>query len=272
MFSLLPATSLHPMLDIVDTGPIPNVVPAPSALLFVSRMLFDIHCTYCWREEYREVAAEEKSFRQLLWGVVLDKTLGSSSTLQIAAQVVLIMRRAIEVSKKVHEVYIKWDELLVVWLSPYPTETSTPATNKTECEFLCEQISWKISTLYAQINPLATAIWNLSISYRLLIKAFGTTKKARSKAVKTLFVNLAAHEQLLKELRDNKPLVENILRFFYIRTPADEWINQLDETVKTIYKVQAIPATAATTVGNAAGIALYRAKVLVQTFLNPASA
>lgn len=272
MFSLLPSRSFHPMLDVVDTAPqVPGVVPAPPALFFLSRMLFDMHCIYCRRQEYREVLSEDHKFRNRLWGEVLDKTLGSFPALQVAAQIILIMRRAIEVSKKVHAVYIEWDKLVIIWMSPYPVDSSPPPTQKTEMEFLCEQVSWKISTLYAQIVPLAWALWELSISYRLLIKAFGTTAKARSKAVKTLFVNLAEHEKLLVELRDNEPLVGKILTFFHINTPAKKWITQLDETVKTLRKVNTITTTGITAAGNMTTTVYYRARMVLKTFLKPPS-
>lgn len=270
---LLPSASFHPMLDIVDVrGPnVPGIVPVPTTLLFMSRVLCDIQCTYCWREEYRDILTEERAFRSYLWGVVLDATLGSCKSLQIAAQVILIMRRAIEVSKKVHAVSEEWNKLLVVWMTPYPTNSSEPAS-QTEGEFWYEQIAWKVSTLYEQIIPLATALWELSISYCLLIKAFGTTPEARSQAVKTLFVNLSEGQRLLKELGENEPLVEKILKFFYIQTPAKEWITQLDQTLKTVYKIDEYKETTTMVLWTSAGSVWNGAKKLAITFINPANA
>lgn len=225
-------------VDITNHRSLCNQVPIPSVLLIGTKILCRFHCLYCWQMEYRDVFLRTRSFRLYLVGNAVNLVMGSSGALQIAAQMVLIVRRIVDAINQTQVVYLAWNQLLVAWICPCTIE---PTPDQTEWSLQLERLTWKLSLLSVEMGPLLWALWGLSVRYRLVLEGFSMTPAARSEAVNMLFVNgdrlanrFATHASLLLELREQKLLVQKILGLFHVDTSADDWIDTVEKDLQIV--------------------------------------
>lgn len=221
-------------IDMFHYSHVPNTVVLPPFFFTGCKIVSSIHDADAFRARYCEIVAVEHR-TALTGGFILNKLFGSSTTLRNAAQILLILRRALDLTEHCNRVCLAWHKLFVVWVS-VPAVTITK--DQTEWDIQYNQAMWKLNALYDKLIPFVTALWELSISHRLLIESF---KASSDEAIQTLPVNLrllSKKGSLVEGLKAHEQLTQKILTLFHVQTPAKEWVAQVEDALKhadTVY-------------------------------------
>lgn len=214
-------------LDMFHDSFVPNKAVVPLVVFTCSTVLSSIHDAAVFRMEYNERVSLENT-KALTSGFVINGLFGSSKNLQNAAQILFILRNSLDVAEFSKRVTLAWHNLFVVWVSI----PEVPITaSQTEWEIQYNQAMWKLSALYKELIPFVTALWNLSIRYCLLLKAF---KVSPAEAIQTLPINLGVLSKqgsLVEGLKNHEALTQKILKLCDVSMPAKEWIKQVEEAL-----------------------------------------
>ncbi len=234
---------------------VPSSTSLPNTLSMCIHVMNRVHWLWRWHFMVTQVYMNSTNLKKLLAGYIVNYTVGENTIIRIAAQVVLIAVRIVDLGKQKYQVYMAYCELKNSVFAHYhfQIEVRLPSQQTYALKMLGPEHyifvmkrKEKMLIYVGRINRctliLFKEMFKTSMCYMDIIEAFSMNSAVRTEAVNQIFINSTRllddmcenKQHIHAELLKHKGIIEQILTGIGSPYKAEQLIDAVGRTLSQV--------------------------------------